>query len=182
MPKTIVCVGAIVRRSDCVLLVRQSPGHSLEGQWTIPWGQIDRGESPTAAVLREIKEEAGVDARVEGLLGVQELPEPWLGMVGILFLCAHVDGTPIPDERETDAAQYFYADQLDAISDSLEPLSEWMVRRVLAKDFNLLQTNECGPFDWPLLAVPGLSSETWTRDCQISHGHRSIELSYKVHS
>ena len=67
-------------------------------------------------------------------------------MVGILFLCAHVDGTPIPDRRETDAAQYFGADQLDAISDSLEPLSEWMIRRVLAHDFNLLQMNESGPF------------------------------------
>ncbi|MCG8370985.1 MAG: NUDIX domain-containing protein [Proteobacteria bacterium] len=123
MTETIVCVGAVVRRSDRVLLVRQSPGHSLEGQWTIPWGQIDRGESPTAAVLREIEEEGGVLAQVEGLLGVQELPEPWLGMVGILFLCAHIDGTPSPDRRETDAARYFGADQLDSIAELLEPLS-----------------------------------------------------------
>ncbi len=146
MTETVVCVGAVVRRADSILLVRQSPGHSLEGQWTIPWGQIGRGESPTKAVLREIKEEGGVIAQVEGLLGVQELPEPWLGMVGILFLCAHVDGAPAPDQRETDAAQYFSASQLDAIADSLEPLSAWIVRRVLANDFNLVQMNESGPY------------------------------------
>ncbi|MDJ0700031.1 MAG: NUDIX domain-containing protein [Woeseiaceae bacterium] len=146
MTETVVCVGAVVRRTDSILLVRQSPGHSLEGLWTMPWGQIGRGESPTAAVLREIKEEAGVDARVEGLLGIQELPQPWLGMVGILFLCTHVDGAPVPDNRETDAAKYFSAEQLGAISDSLEPLSAWMVRRVLANDFSLLQTNESGPY------------------------------------
>ena len=146
MTETVVCVGAVVRRGDSALLVRQSPGHSLAGQWTIPWGQIGRGESPTAAVLREINEEAGVIARVEGLLGVQELPEPWLGMVGILFLCAHVDGVPAPDKHETDAARYIDADQLDAIRDSLEPLTAWMVRRVLADDFCLLQMNESGPF------------------------------------
>ena len=146
MAETVVCVGAVVRRKDSVLLVRQSPGHSLERQWTIPWGQIDRGESPTEAVMREIKEESGVAARVEGLLGVQELPAPWLGMIGILFLCTHVDGTPAPDLRETDAARYFGPDQLDSIADSLEPFSAWLVRRVIANDFKLLRMNNSGPF------------------------------------
>lgn len=146
MTETVVCVGAVVRRSDSVLLVRQSPGHSLEGQWTIPWGQIDRGESPTGAVLREVEEEAGVIAQVDGLLGIQELPEPWLGMVGIMFLCTHIDGVPAPDMRETDAAQYFHKDQLDAVADSLEPLSTWLVRRVLTNDFHLLEMNDSGPF------------------------------------
>ena len=145
--ETAVCVGAVVRRDDSVLLVRQSPGHSLAGQWTIPWGQIDKGESPTAAVLREVQEEGGVVARVEGLLGIQELPEPWLGMVGILFLCEHVDGSPVPDMRETDAAQFIREDQLDAISGSLEPLSGWLVRRIMSNDFNLLEVNDSGPFD-----------------------------------
>ena len=146
MAETVLCVGAVVRRTDRALLVRQSPGHSLEGQWTIPWGQIGSGESPTAAVLREIEEEGGIAAQVEGLLGVQELPEPWLGMVGILFLCRHIDGTPTPDMRETDAAQYFRVDQLDLIADSLEPLSAWLVHRVLTNDFKLLEMNNSGPF------------------------------------
>lgn len=147
MIETVVCVGAVVRRADSVLLVRQSSGHSLEGRWTIPWGQIEAGESPTAAVLREIEEEAGVIARSEGLLGVQELPDPWLGMIGILFLCTHIDGVATPDMRETDAAQFFRPDQLDDISSSLEPLSAWIVGRVLANDFHLLPINNSGPFN-----------------------------------
>ena len=146
MSETIVCVGGVVQRADSILLVRQSAGHSLEGQWTIPWGQINGGESPTAAVLREIEEESGIIARVDGLLGVQELPDPWLGMIGILFLCSHLDGKPTPDKRETDAAQFFGLDQLAEISNALEPLSEWMVRRVLADDFSVLPTNPSGPF------------------------------------
>ena len=146
MPETVVCVGAVVRRNSSVLLVRQMAGHSLENQWTIPWGQIGDGESPSSAVLREIKEEAGVIAQVEGLLGVQELPEPWLGMIGILFLCSHIDGTPTPDMRETDAAQYFDADQLGSVAGSLEPLSKWLVPRVLANQIDLVVMNEAGPF------------------------------------
>ena len=143
---TVVCVGGLVRRVDSVLLVRQSPGHSLEGQWTMPWGRLHDGESPSVAVLREIREESGIAARIEGLLGFQELPEPWLGMLGILFLCEHVTGRPAPDQRETDRARYFRADQLDTIADSMEPLSAWLARRVLAGESALLKPDDSGPF------------------------------------
>ncbi len=146
MSETIVCVGGVVLRAGRILLVRQSPGHSLEGQWTVPWGQVDAGESPTAAVIREVREEAGVVARVNALLGVQELPDPWLGMIGILFLCEHLDGEPMPDQSETDAAGFFGPDQLPDISSHLEPLSAWLVRRVLAGDFSAMPTNARGPY------------------------------------
>ena len=146
MSETVVCVGALVRRADSVLLVRQSPGHPLEGQWTIPWGRLNDGESPSAAVLREIAEESGITARLEGLLGFQELPAPWAGMLGFLFLCRHVAGSPVPDRRETDRARYFRADQLDSVTGSLEPLSGWLSRRVLCGDFTLLKPNDSGPF------------------------------------
>lgn len=146
MPETVVCVGALVLETDRVLLVRQAPGHSLEGQWTIPWGQIDAGESPSAAVLREIAEESGVTASVDGLLGLQELPEPWLGMIGILFLCSHVEGRPMPDSTETDAAAYFSLDQLAALREPVEPLSKWLIDRVLAGRHTALSANNDSPF------------------------------------
>ena len=146
MSETVVCVGGLVRRADSVLLVRQSPGHSLEGQWTIPWGRLNDAESPSIAVLREIREESGITARIEGMLGFQELPEPWLGMLGVLFLCEHVAGRPVPDQRETDRARYFRAAQLDSAAISLEPLSAWLAGRVLAGDFALLKPNDSGPF------------------------------------
>ncbi len=146
MTETVICVGGVVRRTDSILLVRQSTGHPLAGLWTIPWGRTDHGESPTAAVIREIREEAGVYARVDGLLGMQELPEPWLGMLGIVFLCGHEKGAPVPDMRETDAAEYVDARRLTEISASIEPLSAWMARRVLADEFSLIEANEAGPF------------------------------------
>ncbi len=146
MNETVVCVGAVVTRAEKVLLVRQSPGHSLEVLWTIPWGQIEGGESPSAAVLREVSEEAGVAAHIEGLLGIQELPDPWKGMLGIVFLCAHADGEPVPDSHETDAADFFDLDRLESIADSLEPLTSWLVRRVLIGDFVLTRMNHAGPF------------------------------------
>ena len=147
MAETVVCVGAVVRKAHRILLVRQSPGHPLENQWTIPWGQIDPGESPTSAVLREIEEEAGITAHIDGLLGIQELPEPWLGMIGILFLCTHVNGASTPDGKETDEARYFDAAQLGSIADSLEPLSAWLVHQAFAGELKSISRADSGPFD-----------------------------------
>jgi ADP-ribose pyrophosphatase YjhB (NUDIX family) len=45
-PGIIVCVGGVVLQEGRMLFVRQAPGHSLEGQWTIPWGFMETGETP----------------------------------------------------------------------------------------------------------------------------------------
>lgn len=146
MTDTVVCVGAVVQRESSVLLVRQASGHSLEGQWTMPWGQLEPGESPSVAVLREIREEGGVSAEISGLLGIQELPEPWLGMIGILFFCKHISGEATPDHIETDAAGYFTLDEIDAFGDSVETLSGWLARRVLSDESHLLARCDSNPF------------------------------------
>jgi ADP-ribose pyrophosphatase YjhB (NUDIX family) len=130
--ETVVCVGAVVLDGDRVLLVRQSRGHSLAGQWTIPWGRLESGESPMAAAVRETREEGGVATTVTGLLGVQELPAPWAGWLALIYLCRHESGTPAPQDPETDAAAYVALADLAAWREPIEPLSGWLVRRVLA--------------------------------------------------
>ena len=132
MPETVVCVGAIVKNGSRVLLVRQAAGHSLAGQWTIPWGRLDEGESAAAAAIREVIEEGRVVARVEGLLGVQELPSRWQGWLALVYQCQHVSGEPAPDGKETDAARYFSEDEMNCLPEPIEPWSEWLVRRVFS--------------------------------------------------
>ncbi len=143
--RTVVCVGAVVRRDERILLVRQSKGHSLEGQWTVPWGRLENGESPGAAALREVREEGGVEAVVEGLLGVQVLPQPWLGWIALVYLCRHVDGTPAPQDAETDAAAYFSLDELNRLTEPMEPWSDWLVRRVFDGRFTLTGRDPSNP-------------------------------------
>jgi ADP-ribose pyrophosphatase YjhB (NUDIX family) len=71
-----LCVGAVVLRGDKALFVRQTYG-KLKGTWSLPWGFVDGmradgcPEPPDEAAIRETQEEAGVAARVEGLLGIQ---------------------------------------------------------------------------------------------------------------
>lgn len=143
--QTVVCVGVVVRHGDRILLVRQSKGHPLEGRWTVPWGHLEAGESPVAAAVREVREEGGVEAVVEGLLGVQVLPAPWRGMIALVYLCRHVDGTPAPRDPECDAAAYLSLDELNVLAEPMEPWSDWLVRRVFAGRFTLIECDPSNP-------------------------------------
>jgi 8-oxo-dGTP diphosphatase len=144
-PQTVVCVGAVVRKGERVLLVRQAPGHSLQGQWTVPWGRLEAGESPAAAAARETQEEGGVRAEVEGLLGVHELAAPWEGWIALVYLCRHVEGECAPDGMETDAARYFDAAEL-AAQEPIEPWTAWVIHRVFAGKFQVIQSKATHPF------------------------------------
>lgn len=55
-----------------VLLCRTAPGVVPEQVWLLPGGGLDFGESPEAAVVRELEEEAGLTGEVERLLDVSD--------------------------------------------------------------------------------------------------------------
>jgi 8-oxo-dGTP diphosphatase len=64
---------ALVTRDGAVLLTRISPRGHHPGAWTLPGGGVDHGESPAAALAREVAEETGLEVRVGGLLGVHDV-------------------------------------------------------------------------------------------------------------
>jgi ADP-ribose pyrophosphatase YjhB (NUDIX family) len=144
-PRTTVYVAAVVMQEERILLVRQSPGHPLEGQWTVPWGRLEAGESPLDAALRETWEEGGVRAEVRGFVGLQELPEPLAGGVALVYLCQHLSGDPEPRDTETDAARYFSFGELGALDEPIEPWSDWLAARMFAGDFTMIRPAPTNP-------------------------------------
>ncbi len=62
-------VGALVFRGEEVLLVKRG-NPPRQGQWSIPGGIQQLGESVAEAVLREVKEEAGIDVEVKEVIAV----------------------------------------------------------------------------------------------------------------
>ncbi|MFI9829582.1 NUDIX hydrolase [Streptomyces sp. NPDC051913] len=73
-PNTLIpaCNMLVVQETDGAILLQRRRD---TGQWALPGGAMDIGESPAQCAVRECKEETGIDAVPTGLLGVYSPPE-----------------------------------------------------------------------------------------------------------
>jgi 8-oxo-dGTP diphosphatase len=97
--KPVVAVGAVIwnERGEIVLIRRgQEP---RLGEWSIPGGRLEWGESVREAILREVREETGLEVEIVGLIDVVDSVtrdssgEVVRHYVLIDFLVRHVSGT-----------------------------------------------------------------------------------------
>ena len=67
--KPMVGVGVLIRDGDLYLLIKRAAEPDA-GLWSIPGGLVEVGERAAEAVVREAKEETGLDVEIEEVLGV----------------------------------------------------------------------------------------------------------------
>ena len=94
MKKQIYVVGAVIVSQGKVLCVQRGPNGSLPGMWEFPGGKIEPGETPQAALSREIQEELRCDIAVGDEVTTTS-HEYEFGVVHLTtFYCDLVSGTP----------------------------------------------------------------------------------------
>src|SRR6201989_2823239 len=60
-PLLLVVACALVDVDGRVLLARRPEGKKMAGLWEFPGGKLNQGDTPEAALIRELKEELGID-------------------------------------------------------------------------------------------------------------------------
>ena len=61
MKTVLVSAVALIDAEGRVLLAQRPEGKSMAGLWEFPGGKVEPGETPEAALVRELKEELGID-------------------------------------------------------------------------------------------------------------------------
>jgi len=104
----LVGVGAVIFRGEEVVLVRRGQEPD-QGNWSLPGGLVELGETLTAAIHREIAEETGLRVRILGIAAVLERLYPDAAgkiayhYVLIDYLCEYLEGELKPGSDITAA-------------------------------------------------------------------------------
>jgi len=125
-----VAVGTIISNdAGEIVLVRRAihPGY---GKWVFPGGYVDRGEEVLGAAIREAREEAGVEIRIESLINVYSYPER---APVIIVYAATMTGGCLACDDEGLEARMFAPDAIPwdelAFRSTYEALREFLARR-----------------------------------------------------
>jgi 8-oxo-dGTP diphosphatase len=102
-PLLLVAACALIDPDGRVLLARRPEGKKMAGLWEFPGGKLRDGETPEAALIRELKEELGIDVSAACLAPFAFASHAYarFHLLMPLYLCRRWKGTPRPRENQT---------------------------------------------------------------------------------
>jgi len=101
-PLLLVAACALIDSDGRVLLARRPEGKAMAGLWEFPGGKLQPGETPEAALVRELKEELGIDVASNCLAPFAFASHPYerFHLLMPLFLCRRWRGLPQGSEGQ----------------------------------------------------------------------------------
>ena len=102
-----VAAATVTQIDNHIVLVKRaiSPGY---GQWVIPGGFVDRGETLEEAAIRETREETNLRVRITGLLNVYSYPGSTV--VVVAYSAEALSGVPTPCDESLELRLFTYED------------------------------------------------------------------------
>jgi len=126
----IPCVGAIITDAAGRLLLIKRGHEPGKGQWSIPGGRVEPGETDEQAVIREVREETGLAVRPGRLIGAARHAAPGEVVLDIRDYAATVTGGALAAGDDADDARWADRAALAGLplTDGLaEALTDWGV-------------------------------------------------------
>ena len=95
----LVVAAALINSQGEILLAQRPEGKRLAGKWEFPGGKVEAGETPEAALVREMKEELGITIAPKDLEPFWFLSHDYVAEFGFhllmpVYLCRRWQGTP----------------------------------------------------------------------------------------
>ena len=102
MKLVLVAACALIDADGRVLLAQRPPGKSMAGLWEFPGGKVEPGETPEACLIRELREELGVDTHASCLapLTFASHAYPDFHLLMPLYVCRKWQGFAEPREGQ----------------------------------------------------------------------------------
>ena len=102
-PILLVAACALIDSDGRVLLARRPEGKRMAGLWEFPGGKLHAGETPEAALIRELKEELGIDVSAACLAPFAFASHAYerFHLLMPLYLCRRWKGAPVARENQT---------------------------------------------------------------------------------
>lgn len=103
LPTKYVVATALVDVDGRVLLAQRPDDKPMAGLWELPGGKIEAGETPEAALIRELQEELSIDTKSSCLAPLSFASHSYetFHLVMLLYICRRWWGSPQPVEGGT---------------------------------------------------------------------------------
>jgi 8-oxo-dGTP diphosphatase len=92
----LVAACALLDADNRILLAQRPPGKSLAGLWEFPGGKVEAGETPEETLIRELREEIGVETKADCLAPLTFASHTYEGfhLLMPLYVCRRYEGIP----------------------------------------------------------------------------------------
>ena len=114
-PPLLVVAVALIDADGRVLLQQRPPGRAMAGLWEFPGGKVEPGETPEAALVRELEEELGIETH-RSCLAPATFASEALGekhLLLLLYVCRKWKG--MPEARHATALRWLKPAQMYAL-------------------------------------------------------------------
>jgi 8-oxo-dGTP diphosphatase len=125
---SVVVAAAVIFRDGRVLLTRRADGQHLAGLWEFPGGKLEPGESPEETLVRECREECGIEVEVGQILDVTHHRYPEKDVLLLFYRCTLLGG----EVENVQVADHAWVEPPDLDRYELPPADGPVVERIQA--------------------------------------------------